>query len=63
MSTVAELLDKFRKLDEELVEHFNKDTEQMGADYDDRIRFLEERTLLTGSALARLMEVLSERTS
>lgn len=62
-SDIAQLLNNFRTLDDELVTKFNKDTEQMGADYDDRIRFLENRVLVLGNIVDQLMEVLSERTS
>lgn len=62
-SNIARLADTFRTLDDELVTKFNKDTEQMGADYDDRMRFLEDRVLILGNIVDQLMEVLSERTS
>lgn len=55
----ASLLDRLRSLDHSLVEQFNADTNQMGADYDDRIRFLEARTLILGDTLASLLETLS----
>lgn len=61
--TCASILDQLRSLDRSLVEQFNADTNKMGADYDDRIRFLEARALITGNTLLSLLEILSERTS
>ena len=59
----AGLLDRLRSLDHSLVEQFNAATNQMGADYDDRIRFLEARSLIMGDTLAMLLEILSESRS
>lgn len=59
-SNIAQLLYNFRTLDDELVSQFNKETERMGVDYDDRIRFLENRVLILGNMVDQLMEVLSE---
>ncbi len=54
------LLSDFRTLDEQICAEFNRDTEQMGADYDDRIRFLEARAQLLGTTIDELMEMLNE---
>jgi hypothetical protein len=59
-SACAGLLRDFRSLDEQICTEYNQDTENMGADYDDRIRFLEARVQVLGAIVDELLEALSE---
>ena len=59
-SACAGILRHFRALDKHICAKYNTDTSNMGADYDDRIRFLEDRVHILGAVVDELLEVLSE---